>query len=157
VTPDEMRDAYQLRARLEEFAAELAVPVAAADIAGLAEIAEATVVAARRGAVDLYAQHNFQFHRRILELSGNAVLLRTWEALGWPVRMAVAAREAREHLDEAAAQHHEVVAALRKGRGSDAGRLLRQHAESFLQAAEAAVPARQTVHKTVRKARRARD
>ncbi len=138
VAPSEMREAYELRGILEEAAAGLAAPLAAADAEALRAMADATAVAARRGAIDIYARCNLQFHRRIVELSGNAVFLRVWDSLGWEVRMAVSVRQARGRLASGAADHRVIAEALRDGRGREAGLLLRRHAESFIAPAASA-------------------
>jgi DNA-binding GntR family transcriptional regulator len=138
VAPKEMREAYELRARLEQAAAEMAadVPPEALDL--LLADADAALEAARRRDLETYARHNVDFHRRIVALSGNRVLLRVWEALGWDVRTRITLRRMadRRRFLAAAAAHHDILKALRAGDGRKAGRLLREHAESFIDDAQ---------------------
>jgi DNA-binding GntR family transcriptional regulator len=132
VAPDEMREAYVLRGRLEETAADLTPKLASQDAAALRALADASLSAARDGDLDAYARHNLEFHRMVVRLSGNAVLLRVWESLDWAVRMSLSVRQARDRLVAAARDHRIIAEALCNGRRREAGKMLREHAESFL-------------------------
>lgn len=139
VTPTEMREAYELRARLEQAAAELAVPLTVEALGDLEATADAILAAAKRRDLDSYARHNLEFHRRVVALSGNRVILRVWESLGWEVRSRIALRRVagtKEFLT-AAASHRAITDLLRAGNGLQAGQMLRQHSESFINEIEA--------------------
>jgi DNA-binding GntR family transcriptional regulator len=157
VTAHEMREAYELRARLEEAAAELAVRAGRDALEALQADVDALLDAARRRDLEAYARHNLDFHRRIVALSGNRVLLRVWESLGWDVRSRITLHRIadRTRFLAAAASHGDIVAALRAGDGRKAGRLLREHAESFIADAEEVAAATSAV-KSKKKASRSR-
>lgn len=87
--------------------------------------------AARAGDHDGYARHNAAFHRRIVEAAGNQVMLRVWDSLmveaGTRLNLTATALD----LVPAARSHGPIVEALARGDAERAGRLLRDHAESF--------------------------
>jgi DNA-binding GntR family transcriptional regulator len=135
ITPEETREAYQLRACMEETAAQLAVPVSKDNLALLQADVDALVVAAWAKDLDSFARHNLAFHRRIISLSGNGVMLRVWDSLGWEVRSRMTIREVHEdsRFNTAVNEHQQVLDLLKAGDGPAAGRLLRHHTETFLE------------------------
>lgn len=137
VSPDETREAYELRACLEESAAQLAVPAREADLAALQGDVDGLVAAAREPDLEAYAQHNLNFHRRIVSMSRNSVMLRVWDSLGWEVRSRVMLQSAHRHRHFLAAvkKHQVILDFLKAGDGVAAGKLLRTHAEAFIEKA----------------------
>lgn len=134
ITPEETREAYQLRACMEETAAQLAVPVSKENLALLQAEVDAIVVAAWAKDLEAFARYNLAFHRRIISLSGNGVMLRVWDSLGWEVRARMTILEVHEDSRFATAvnEHQQVLDLLKAGDGAAAGRLLRHHTETFL-------------------------
>ncbi|MHC5541650.1 FCD domain-containing protein, partial [Singulisphaera rosea] len=82
--------------------------------------------------LDGYARHNMEFHRRIVQASENAVLLRLWDSLMLEVRTRIRLNQLTLPLDAVAETHTPIVEALAQGDGETAGRLLREHAQMFL-------------------------
>lgn len=134
VTPDETREAYQLRACLEEAAARLAVPVSEQNLALLQQDVDGLVAAAKAKDLERYAKCNITFHRRIVTLSGNRAMLRVWESLGWEVRSRMALRVVHQHRQfmQAVKEHQAALDLLKAGDGEGAGRVLGRHGEPFL-------------------------
>ena len=126
--------AYQVRAALEALAAELAAGrqgdgrIARADLAALHDIAAAAADATTAGRLAEAVGHNRRFHRRIAELAGNPIALRTLDRVWDPIQvstlhsLAPPARQA--HV---AAQHDQLLAAITDARAEDAGQLARRH------------------------------
>jgi DNA-binding GntR family transcriptional regulator len=128
----ELREAYELKAVIEERSAELAVPCEQAALESLAaDLAELHDTAARLDC-EAYAVAALSFHRTIVQMSGNRAFLRAWEALHWPVRSRVAIRQAGASLPSYADAHVEILTALRAGDGLRAGRCLRNIVDRYL-------------------------
>jgi DNA-binding GntR family transcriptional regulator len=132
ISPKERLDAYQVRAVLEQFAAELAADRIGGDVRELRGLAKEIPKAAKKGDVPAYAEKDLPFHHRIVELSGNEVLLRKWEDLGFELQTRVHLSQNKSRIKHNAMAHFQIVDALEQGNGQTAGRLLREHAMSFL-------------------------
>jgi DNA-binding GntR family transcriptional regulator len=125
----EMREAYEVRAVLEEFAAQLAAPRLGERIEGLrAEIAH-MIDAAKADDLERFARHDLAFHATIVEAANNGILRRTWESLGVDVRIRMLLSRGPFDLQGVARTHLPVLDALAAGDGAAAGRLLRMHPE----------------------------
>jgi DNA-binding GntR family transcriptional regulator len=128
----DLREAYELKAIIEERAAALAVPCVPADLEALGDDLAQLHDAAARLDFEAYCVANLSFHRGIVTMSGNRSFLRAWDALHWQVRARVAIRQAGVGLPAFAAIHGTVLDALRAGDGKRAGQGLRGIVEKFL-------------------------
>lgn len=131
VSPAELRDAYHVRGVLEEAAAVPAAKVLRNNADELWELCQAIEDAAAAGNLAEQSAQNAAFHRTIVAASGNVVLLRLWDSLAFEVRTRVRLNRPEAEPIRDAATHRPIVAALEKGDGEQAGRLLREHADSF--------------------------
>jgi DNA-binding GntR family transcriptional regulator len=131
--PKEMQEAYQVRAALEEIAGRTAAPALKGKTTVLQNELNAMRAAVRDGNLDAYAEHDAQFHRGILAASGNDLLLRVWDTLGFDLRIRAAIGKVSKAMPEVVESHQSIVDALEKGRGREAGLLLRNHVETFLE------------------------
>ncbi len=86
VSLDETVEALHVKASLEALAARLATPRLKEHSAGLRQIYDNLVKAARRKDFVDYQRCNQAFHRHIVEATGNTVLLRSWSSLAFGVR-----------------------------------------------------------------------
>jgi DNA-binding GntR family transcriptional regulator len=129
----ECREAYQVRAVLEELAAQLGTASLRKRLRELRVEADAAMAAARRGDVVRYLHHNVRFHRMIVEAADNAVLHRTWESLSFTVGARVRASRTSGDMLAVAGEHRQIVEAVSRGDGNAAGRLLRHHAEVLVE------------------------
>ncbi len=127
VTVKDVREAYQVRASLEELAARQAATRLRGDLEPFEKAATASLGAARRNDIRLYTRHDIRFHRLIVAASENRILLRTWDSLALEVHVQI--RLLRDQIDLVAAQqdHWRILEALARGNGATAGRLLRKH------------------------------
>jgi len=123
-TPREIEDAYDVRATLEQLAAELAAKHFKGNVEDLKRAALAVQGAAKRKDPRAYGTLDVKFHRMIVEATGNRALLRSWEALAYELR--IATRLGKGHVDLMAAQevHWRVIELLEKGNGKAAGKIL---------------------------------
>ena len=127
VTATDIREAYMVRAALEELAGQLAAPQFRGGVAALRKEASAILSAARKRDIAGYTLHDVNFHRMIVEGASNRILLRTWDSLSFEVRIQL--RLSKGKVDLAAAQeaHWQIIDALDQGEGKRAGRLLHDH------------------------------
>jgi len=90
-------------------------------------------LAVRNRDLDAFAEHDVIFHRSILEASQNDVLLRVWDSMIFDIRIRAAIGKVVSDLPEVVESHQPIVDALERGQGREAGLLLRNHVETFLQ------------------------
>ena len=131
VSGREMQEAYQVRALIEQHAAELAAVFLRNDTSRLQSEISAAHQAAESGDVAAFSRHNAAFHRQIVEASGNSILLRIWDTLGAEIRTQVFLSQERLSPLEGEKLHQAILQALHQGDGQTAGRLLREHLLGF--------------------------
>lgn len=129
--PKEMKEAYQVRAALEEIAGRTAAAVLKGNTADLLSELGAMRAAAHDGNLDACIEHDISFHRGILKASQNDLLIRVWDTLALDLRMRAVIGKITEDLRDVVESHQPIVDALEKGRGREAGVLLRNHVETF--------------------------
>lgn len=131
VTKSELTEIYPVRAALEEVAARAAAVHLAGNVEALEAELEAMLAAAEKG--DLYeeVQHDVEFHRLIVEASGNRVLQDMWRSLRIEARTLISVLKAHIGGYELAEMHRPVLEALAEGDAEKAGLLLRNHVEYF--------------------------
>lgn len=127
LTPKEVADAFSVRGLLEEHACQLAIQIGA-DIRNVAKAHAFATRAAQRRDIPGTMRHDDEFHRSIVEASGNAALLRSWESLQAEARVQRAVR-ADEDLAQLVECHGHIVTFLQQGDGVSAGAALREHLE----------------------------
>jgi DNA-binding GntR family transcriptional regulator len=135
VDVEELREAYELRALIEARAAEI-VASRARDVCDfLAEQLEKMRLAMEARDDDRLAAAALQFHRRLVEASGNRTFLHTWDSFHWDVRARVFLRRiAAAHGDirTAYGTHVAIIERLRAGDGPGAAAAVRKNFELFL-------------------------
>ena len=131
VTKSELTEIYPVRAALEEVAARAAAVHLAGNVEALEAELEAMLAAAEKG--DLYeeVQHDVEFHRLIVEASGNRVLQDMWRSLRIEARTLISVLKAHIGGYELAELHRPVLEALAEGDAEKEGLLLRNHVEYF--------------------------
>lgn len=120
-----LAEAYELRATLEERAAQLAVPCRAQDLLTLSHALIDLERAAVAQDVLGYSGAIQNFHRRIIMMSGNREFLRVWDFQHWEIRTRVAAQHALHDLVNFIDGHQAALKALSVGDGIGAGQHLR--------------------------------
>jgi DNA-binding GntR family transcriptional regulator len=131
VSIEDMKDAYAVRAPLEQLIGELAAKKLKGHVDSLRDRAELIRKAAERNDVVGYAHHDLIFHRSIVEAAGKRILLRVWDTLVFEGRVATLLAESEENLTEVQRVHWDIIDALGAGKGVEAGRLLRRHIGHF--------------------------
>ena len=131
----DLKETFEMRAVLEERAAQLAVPCSPEMLAYLRDALQKMHAAATAGNSAAYARETVHFHRKIVEASANRVFLHTWDALQVGVRIHIAALHVSSDLEQYARAHDAILQALCDGDGLRAGQLLRQLIERFLDSA----------------------
>ena len=131
--PKEMQEAYEIRAVLEEVGARAAARVLKGNTSALQREVDAMREAFGRLDLDSFVEHDAAFHRIILQASGNEVLLRVWDNLAVDLRIRGAIGKISKDFPDVAESHQPILNALEKGRGREAGLLLRNHVETILE------------------------
>ena len=131
--PKEMQDAYEIRAALEEVGGRAAARMLKGNTAALQRELEAMRAAFDRLDLGSFVEHDIAFHRNILEASQNEVLLCVWDSLAVEPWMRALIGRISGDFPELVESHHSIVNALEKGRGREAGLLLRNHVETALE------------------------
>jgi DNA-binding GntR family transcriptional regulator len=131
VSADELIEIYPVRAAIEEVAAR----EAAQRLDGEVDALEAEVAAMHHSADagDLHSQveHDVNFHRLIVEASGNSILIDVWNSLRVEGRTVITALKTGMDGHEIAELHRPVLEALRARDSQRAGIALRRHVEHF--------------------------
>jgi serine phosphatase RsbU (regulator of sigma subunit) len=133
LNPKEMQQAYEIRAALEEVGGRAAARVLKGNTAALRRELDAMRAAFDRLDLDTFVEHEIAFHRNILQASQNEVLLRVWDNLAVDLWIRAVIGRISGDFPELVESHHPIVDALEKGRGREAGLLLRSHVETVLE------------------------
>jgi sigma-B regulation protein RsbU (phosphoserine phosphatase) len=131
--PKEMQEAYEIRAALEEIGGRAAARALKGNTAALQRELNGMRVAFRHRDLDSFVEHDVIFHRTILQAARNEVLLRVWDSLAVDLRIRGAIGRVSRDFPEVVESHQPIVDALEKGRGREAGLLLRNHVETLLE------------------------
>ena len=131
--PKEMKEAYEIRAALEEIGGRTAAPVLKGNTAELRRELDGMRAAFGRLDLDSFVEHDVAFHRSILQASQNEVLLRVWDSLAVDLRIRGVIGKVSRDFPEVVESHQPIVDAFEKGRGREAGLLLRNHVETILE------------------------
>jgi DNA-binding GntR family transcriptional regulator len=132
-SPKEMQEAFEIRASLEEIAGRNAAPVLRRNTEQLQNELDAMRAAVRDDDLERYADHDIKFHKTILKATQNEVILRVWDTLAIDLRMRATNPRILQGLPDVVESHQPIVDALEKGNGGEAGVLLRNHVETFLE------------------------
>jgi DNA-binding GntR family transcriptional regulator len=127
----------KVRLALEQLAAEEIRGRAVIDpdmLAPLQAIVERMVKAARRRDRYQIAQLDTAFHRKLCLLSGNDILLRTWEPLSLQLTIIFGLSAMQKDLMPIAAEHTDIVAALKAGSSRSLAALMRVHIIDYTRA-----------------------
>jgi DNA-binding GntR family transcriptional regulator len=130
-TPNELKEAYELRAVLECYAAEKGARKLKGKTEPLRKRYLAMLAAARAGDIETYAQNDIPFHRLIVETAENAFLLRAWEGLGFEIRTRIFLASKEPDMVRMAKLHQPIIEAFENGETKRAAKLLRDHSIGF--------------------------
>ena len=132
ISDEEIAEIYPVRAALEEVAArEAARRLDPETDARLAAEVAAMRLAADAGDLHEQVEHDVQFHRLMIEASGNRTLLEVWASLGVEARTVMTLLKTGVDRRRLAEMHQPILDALRTGDPELAGRVVRAHVEGF--------------------------
>ncbi len=115
ISDDEIREIYDVRAQLEDYASEC-VALAGADLTDkLGKQMETMRRAALASDSVLFSDHNTRYRRLILEASGNATLLSMWEGLNVRSRTSLNVLRRSADLLKVTESHRSLIDALISG------------------------------------------
>jgi DNA-binding GntR family transcriptional regulator len=131
ITEEELAEIYPVRAALEEVAARAAAERLEGRVEALQAELDAMIRAADAGDLREQVQHDVEFHRLIVEASGNRILIDVWKSLRIEARTMITAL--KTHMDQhtLAEMHRPVLEALAARDPDGAGNALRRHLETF--------------------------
>lgn len=129
LTPEEFLDAYRVREALEVLAIRLATPrIEPDDLAHLESLHQAMLKAAKQEDVEAFFRANAEFHALFVDRSGNLTLQDIYYPLMDQMRRyRLRSVTLRGGLKRSCDEHEEILGAIRRGDGQEAGRLLREH------------------------------
>ncbi|MDH5557247.1 MAG: GntR family transcriptional regulator [Alphaproteobacteria bacterium] len=135
---DDIEDTFRVIGALEALAGEMACSnVRDDDIAEIRVLHYQMALHRTRGERLEYFKLNQRIHEKIVELSGNAVLLETHKRLGGRIRRhRFAANVSAERWDQAIREHEEMLDALAARDGKKLSEILRRHLDNKRTAAE---------------------
>lgn len=137
VSVDRLEKILKVRTALETLAAEEVLTAAKADPARLAPL-EAVLAdlhaAADRGDSYGVARLDTEFHRTLCALSGNEVLLRTWEPLSRQLTIIFGLSALQKELGLIVEEHDELIDKLKRGNRSALRRLMKVHILDYTRA-----------------------
>ena len=131
---EETIEAFEVRAVLESLAARAAAPLLKGQCADIRRAAKAIIESAKRKDFAAFQEHNQTFHRAIVAAAGNAVLLKTWDALFFQIRT----RWTMDYLQTfdpvaIAREHIPIVDALESGLPGLAASLMASHSKHLVE------------------------
>ena len=130
--PEEIREVYEIRAA-EEIAGCAAARALKGNTSALRREVDEMRAAFCCRDLDCFVEHDVAFHRHILQASQNQTLVRVRDSLAVDQRIRAAFETISRDFPEVVESHQPIVDALEKGRGREAGLLLRNHVETILE------------------------
>ena len=132
VSPDDMREIYQMLTALEPMAAEILArkKLPAADLKPLVQASRDMTAAVKSNDRDAWAEADERYHRLLIALAGNRLLAETVQGL-WDRahRARMVTLRLRPMPVSSTAEHNAIVEAIRAGDATLAARLYRSHRE----------------------------
>ena len=132
VSPDDMREIYEMLTAIEPMAAELVArkKLPAADLKPLIDASRDMTAALKAGDLDAWARADERYHRLLIALAGNRLLAETVQGL-WDRahRARMVTLRLRPRPVHSTREHNAIVDAIRDGNAKEAARLYRGHRE----------------------------
>lgn len=132
VSPDDMREIYQMLTAIEPMAAELVARknLPAADLQPLVDASRDMTTALKNDDLDAWALADERFHRLMIALAGNRLIVETSQSL-WDRahRARMVTLRLRPRPVNSTREHNAIVEAIRAGDAVEAARLHRAHRE----------------------------
>jgi DNA-binding GntR family transcriptional regulator len=132
VSPDDMREIYELLTAIEPMAAEMVARkrLPERDLKPLINASRGMSAALKAQDLDAWAQADEQYHRLLIALAGNRLMMQTvqslWDRAHRARMVTLRLRPIPEHSTQ---EHIAIVDAIRAGDGPSAALLYRKHRE----------------------------
>jgi DNA-binding GntR family transcriptional regulator len=130
VSNDEMYELFSIRSVIEGFASQrTAQKVTSAQCAELDDLIQKMAQAGSQNEIIPLAEYDMQFHRRLVEWSGSAGLLRVWMPLSSQIERFIVESHPLHYPDfvEVGMRHQPIVKALRRHDGEAAVSAVQEH------------------------------
>lgn len=130
MSTSEMYELFSIRTVIEGFAIQHTVKTITADqCRELDALVDKMAQAGREKNLITLAEHDMEFHRRIVEWSGSAGLLRVWSPLSSQSQRFIVQSHPEHYVDfvEIGTRHQPIVEALRRHDSDEALRLIQEH------------------------------
>ncbi|MBZ0283755.1 MAG: GntR family transcriptional regulator [Anaerolineae bacterium] len=127
---DEMYELFSIRSTIEVFAIRrTAQKVTPAQCEVLEDLVQKMAEAGRQQEIITLAEYDMQFHRHIVEWSGNVGLLHVWTPLSSQIQRFIVQSHPQQYPDfvEVGIRHQPIVAALRAHDGKGAAQTMQDH------------------------------
>src|SRR5258708_9642944 len=131
--PEEIQEVYEIRAALEEIAGRAASRALKGNTSALRREVDEMRAAFRCRDLDCFVEHDVAFHRHILQASQNQTLVRVWDSLAVDQRIRAAFETVSRDFPDVVQSHPPILNPFERGRGREAGLLLRNHVETILE------------------------
>lgn len=126
--PEELLEAFPVRAALESLAASLAAKrIQAGELEAMEQSIRRMELAAEEGDEHAQSHANAEFHALVVEASGNATLRRQWALLEPFARTYLTSARSGIDLMLLARRHRKILNPLRRGDAEEAGAAMREH------------------------------
>jgi DNA-binding GntR family transcriptional regulator len=131
-SPEELWEVYTVRAALESLGARLAAArLTEADVETLRQILDGMLDAGRKQDLDRMTQLDNDFHRTIIQISGNDLLYQLWQTLQFGYWTIVTAKMSSFDLEHLAVRHEELLDALKSRDPEKASHAMQHHIEDL--------------------------
>lgn len=135
ITNEELQQLYDVRAQIEGYATGLVASLMADPDSEkaisihqqLQQCLRHMKRVAGKGDSLEFSEYNSEFHRLIVEASGNHVLLDVWSTLNVKARTMANVSRSRRNLLDAAESHKVIIEALKSGKANKASKAARDH------------------------------
>jgi DNA-binding GntR family transcriptional regulator len=130
ISTEEMYELFSIRTVIEGFAIQRTTQkITTAQCTELDELIQKMAQVGSRNEIISLAEYDMQFHRRLVEWSGSAGLLRGWTPLSSQIERFIVESHPLYYPDfvEVGTRHQPIVDALRLRDGNGAARLLQEH------------------------------
>jgi len=130
ISMDEMHELFAVRSTIEGFAIRrTAQKITTEQCDELDDLIQKMADAGRQQALMILAQHDMQFHRRIVEWADSAGLLRVWMPLSSQIQRFIVQSHPLHYSDfvEIGTRHQPILDALRARNGDEAFQAIQDH------------------------------
>jgi DNA-binding GntR family transcriptional regulator len=128
----DIKDAYNLRAHLEMFAAcEATKNITDEDLIVLEELLEKMREAGKNHMFQEFIELDIDFHRTIIKVANNSLLEKVWTMINFAQWTLVTTKVSKRSLFELADRHYSIYESLKKRNSKEAAKALKTHIDEL--------------------------